>query len=197
MLNILDTVQSVRGVSGKMYNALNKEEIKAYTKVVPSYLDEHFSDSLQSTTLDREVRKEVSMLWRMDGRKLTGEENARSISFTNWLPGVKTVKARTVKNFSYDYVRLLADSWGINAPLQLVNDEDVQVRFYQNQGNANSYLIGANSVSGFLASTANNAPYYLLFVLRVSIAIVLIWAIFFGGAYFIGTRKIIIIEEKK
>lgn len=189
--------QSVRGVSGKMYNALNKEEIKAYTKVVPSYLDEHFSDSLQSTTLDREVRKEVSMLWRMDGRKLTGEENARSISFTNWLPGVKTVKARTVKNFSYDYVRLLADSWGINAPLQLVNDEDVQVRFYQNQGNANSYLIGANSVSGFLASTANNAPYYLLFVLRVSIAIVLIWAIFFGGAYFIGTRKIIIIEEKK
>ncbi|HHX58498.1 MAG TPA: hypothetical protein GX706_01905 [Candidatus Moranbacteria bacterium] len=186
--------KSAQGVMGGLFNAEVGDVVKADAFIVPSYLNDRFSDSLYSTALGRDVRKEASLLWRMDGYNLSGEENLKEIEFTSFDPGIKTFKARTVKNFSHDHVQLLAHSWGITAPMQLVSDEDIQFRFYRNQ--TGTYVAGADSVGGFFASTANNAPYYLLFILRVSITLVLIWAIFFGAIYFMGTRRLVVTKEQ-
>lgn len=98
------------------------------------------------------------------------------------------LKARLVKNFSSggpnEYVEMLKDTWRVIDSHTLAKDFSVSVR-----ASFNMALAQDVTLKQYLASSISHAPHYLIFTIRLAIAMVLIWSVLFGFSYAVKLNK--------
>ncbi len=126
----------------------------------------------------------------------------RDILFSGVADKIDDLKIRTLMSFdnehSNEYKRSLQQAFGIKPMDELVTDLDVKVKNIT----ADKYhkITGSNAVvpnrtgwskttGKFFASTIQNAPEYLVFILRLAVSIVLVMGVSFGVVYF-GEKRI-------
>ncbi|MEA2006773.1 MAG: hypothetical protein U9O20_01255 [Patescibacteria group bacterium] len=113
---------------------------------------------------------------------LTVSPDRRTISFVNdglWGKGLE-VACRIEK--LVDSVDLLERGWAIRDSHTLVQDTNVNVKVAFD-ATFEAAPIGSRTLQKFLASSLHNAPQYLIFIVRLAVAMVLVWSILFGVSY--------------
>lgn len=145
--------------------------------------------------------EDVKLVWFLNGSEVDEdfiadnegweiETDGNKISFlTKGKVGRNMIlTARVEKIYTDDEKKILSDNWGFLDARDLTKEREIQIKmvfpaeFYQSQEDE------AGSLKLFFASTAKNAPQYLLFSIRLAVAMVLVWALFFGLSYGLKTR---------
>jgi len=94
------------------------------------------------------------------------------------------VTARVEKAFNEDHVTMLEDAWKILDTHTITNDNSVTVKIAYD-----GPIAGNENLKEYLASSIANAPHYLVFSLRLGVAMALVWFILFGFSYAIRLNK--------
>lgn len=193
------TIRTDGTISDTIFEADNMTVVTFKAIPVPRYLTIN-ADAIQDDN-------EVNLVWYINDTEITSDFLAQSpqpmglnvtipafdeISFT--IPVDMTMgtgidlKARLVKKFSSggdnEYVEMLKDTWGIIDSHTVAKDSSVSVRTSFNMA-----LAQGTTLKQYLASSINNAPHYLIFVIRLAIAMVLIWSVLFGFSYAVNLNK--------
>ncbi|MEA1925936.1 MAG: hypothetical protein U9M90_01675 [Patescibacteria group bacterium] len=94
--------------------------------------------------------------------------------------------ARVEKKFSPDHAALLDDAWKMLDTHTLTNDKSVTIRLHCDS----PFALGPNpTLREYLASSLANAPHYLIFSIRLAVAMALVWFVLFGFSYAIQLNK--------
>ena len=122
----------------------------------------------------------------------------RDMLFSGVADKIDDLKIRTLVNFDDEYKKSLQQTFNIKPLDELVTDLDVKVKnitadkYHQITG-SNAVVpnqTGWSKATGkFFASTIQNAPEYLVFILRLAVSIVLVMGISFGMMYY-GEKRI-------
>ena len=112
---------------------------------------------------------------------------------SNVVGQINHFKARTIREFSKEYKIAFKQSFGINPLDELVHDKIIKVKVISRDTykSATGYSVAMNTrqkVNKFFASTIENSPVYLVFILRLAVSFVLVGMITFGLVR--TTRKI-------
>ncbi len=120
-----------------------------------------------------------------------------NIGFIDKPDAIHSAKVETLKIFSDDYKKALKQTFGIDPPNELVDVQKFKVKIITADdynkitgGNAQpTQITGWREVKDkFFASTIQNAPEYLIFILRLAVSIVLVMGVSFGVVY-LGDRR--------
>lgn len=183
-------------VSDEIYEAGNGTTVTFRAIPVPRYLS--------INTDDVQEDDEVDLEWYINNTRvdddfiasnkllLNTSVNGDQITFT--IPadmgmgsGIN-LKARLIKSFSSgganEYVEMLKDTWGTINSHTLSQDTTVSVKVAFNMALAQDVTL-----KQYLASSISNAPHYLIFTIRLAIAMVLIWSVLFGLFYAVNLNK--------
>ncbi len=182
--------------SNEIFEADNSTTVTFRAVAVPRYMIIN-TDAVQDDN-------EVDLVWYINNREVDADFIADNVmqlntvvagdQITFTIPPDMTLgsgidlKARIIKNFSSggvnEYVEMLKDTWRIIDTHTLAKDTSISVKVAFNMA-----LAQDTTLKQYLASSINNAPHYLLFVIRLAIAMVLIWSILFGLAYAVKLNK--------
>ncbi len=152
--------------------------------LVPSYLDLN--------------NDEVSLIWSLNGKKVDEyfiENNPELDVFVNEdkisfiIPSVDfkgmTLGVNVIKQLSNN--EDITTAWGVNIGKDKLEDfSSISIRPDLSALNITGDI---GSVKMFFASTVKNAPEYILFSLKLSVIIMLIWGALFGSTIFLNTYK--------
>ncbi len=196
--NAVATTRFDGTLSDTVYEADNGTTVSFRATVVPRYMSIN-TDAVQDDD-------EVDLVWYInnievdDDFLVTGNNTMRlntvlngdQITFT--IPADMTIgtgidlKARLVKSFSSgganEYVEMLKDTWGVIDSNTLARDTAISVKVGFNMALAQDVTL-----KQYLASSISNAPHYLLFIIRLAIAMVLVWSVMFGLSYAVKLNK--------
>ncbi len=121
----------------------------------------------------------------------------RDMLFSGVADKIDDLKIRTLVNFDDEYKKSLQQTFNVKPLDELVTDLDVKVKnitadkYHQITG-SNAVVpnqTGWSKATGkFFASTIQNAPEYLVFILRLAVSIVLVMGVSFGVVY-LGDRR--------
>ncbi len=94
--------------------------------------------------------------------------------------------ARVEKKFSPSHTALLDDAWKMLDTHTLTNDKSVTIRLHCDS----PFAFDPNpTLREYLASSLANAPHYLIFSIRLGVAMALVWFVLFGFSYAIQLNK--------
>ena len=111
--------------------------------------------------------------------------DSRTITFVNdgtWGQGIE-VATRIEKIFTDEEQQLLIDAWRIRDSHSLTQDTNVTVKVAFDIAPFGAAPLGSGTLQQFLASSLSNTPQYLVFILRLAVALVLVWSVLFGLSY--------------
>ncbi|MBT6753884.1 hypothetical protein HOB25_02745 [bacterium] len=194
----LATTSATGIVSDSVFEADNGTAVTFRATPVPTYMTIN-TDAVQDDD-------EVDLVWYVNDVEIDAAFLALApqpmglgitvandqISFT--IPSDMTLatgidlKARLVKNFSNgganEYTEMLKDTWRVIDTHTLAMDTAVSVRT-----GFNAALAQDVTLKQYLASSVSHAPHYLVFTIRLAIAMVLIWSVLFGFSYAVKLNK--------
>lgn len=183
--------------SDSMYEADNGTVVTFRAAPVPRYLSIN-NDAVQED-------HEVDLIWYINDTEVDAQFIADNkfllntavagdqITFT--IPNDMTLatgidlKARLVKKFGsgpgpIQHDELLKSTWRVNDTHTLSSDTSISVR-----ASFNLALAQDITLKQYVASSIGNAPHYLVFAIRLSIALVLVWSLLFGFSYAVKLNK--------
>lgn len=171
--------------------------------IVPDYLT---INAALTTTEDIDptllADDEVHLMWYFDGvfvdptfiadhPELGIVVAGDSITFTMDADGYygtgHNITARVEKTFNPDpneHVEMLERAWKILDTHTITNDTSVDVKI-----NYMGAVPQNNNLREYLASSIANAPHYLIFSMRLGVAMALVWFVLFGFSYAIRLNK--------
>lgn len=97
--------------------------------------------------------------------------------------------ARVEKRFDPAHVQMLDDAWKILDTHTITNDTSKTIRLSYNAAMAGGGLPPNPTLGQYLASSFANAPHYLIFCVRLGVAMSLVWFVLFGFSYAIRLNK--------
>ncbi len=179
--------------------------------VIPTYMTEEINGSIMTTDANGNsapipIGGVFTMSLYVDnelkGGVQSGDEgdswSFNNVGFIDKPDAIHSAKVETLKIFSDDYKKALKQTFGVNPPNELVDVQKFKVKIIT----ADDYnKITGNNVQPaqvtswrkvkdkFFASTIQNAPEYLVFILRLAVSVVLVMGISFGVVYY-GEKRI-------
>ncbi len=164
----------------------NKVEFKA--SMIPDYL---------------EIGEDVSLDWYLNGTKVTEDfikeipemeielkEDQKVINYKvlGKIGNNSSLSVKTRKLFSFDELRLLQKNWNVLDVDPLEKENSITIKKIYNPANKgeNNLANNTDSLRLFFASTVKNSPGYLIFILRLSVMLMIIWGIIFGADYIVS-----------
>jgi len=145
------------------------DEVNGTTLIVQGFSNKKAIENLKSSNVDSSGNKFFS-----------------NVKFEKIKPGqLNEFRVRTIRQFSDDHKNALIKSFGISPLDELVDDLEVNVKAISDDKyfKATGKKIALNikqKTSKFFASTIQNAPEYLVFILRLAVSFVLVAMITFG-----------------
>ncbi len=168
--NNVRAAQNQKGVLDEFYVAPAGQDIDVTANIVPSYLEESGEDEGLS----------IDWYWNEDVLVKRHNERTVRIQLPNQVAKISTLRVRLKKNFSEAHVKGLGETWKMYDAHTLVKDTVIKIK------TTGFVSPEAASIKAFFASTVKNSPYYLLFIIKTALSIVLVWMIIFGLTYKIG-----------
>ncbi len=164
----------------------NKVEFKA--SMIPDYL---------------EIGEDVYLDWYLNGTKVTEDfikeipemeiefkEDQKVINYKvlGKIGNNSSLSIKTRKLFSFDELRLLQKNWDVLDVDPLEKENSITIKKIYNPANEeeNNLANNTESLKLFFASTVKNAPGYLIFTLRLSVMLMIIWGIILGADYIVS-----------
>jgi hypothetical protein len=183
-------------LSDEVYEAGNSTTVTFKAIPVPKYL------SINTGALQED--DEVDLEWYINNIKvdndfitnntmllntvLNGDQITFTIPADMGMGAGINLKARVIKKFSSggvnEYTEMLKDTWGIINSHTLAKDTSISVKVAFNMALAQDVTL-----KQYLASSISNAPHYLIFTIRLAIAMVLVWSVLFGLFYAVNLNK--------
>lgn len=192
--NVVATKQANGEDSEMIFEANSGEKVAFEAELVPEYLK--VIDRPANADKSTPEPLEVYLDWYLGGKKVTEEfiENNEELEIVvsgNRLEFVLEgnygsnfeVAARVEKPLSQDSKQLLFDAWEATETNTIVNKKGVTLKVAYQSSATVTYN---GSLKGFFASVAKNAPHYLIFNIRLALALVLVWSLIFGFGYSVG-----------
>ncbi len=195
--------------NGQANYSVNTVTVNMPVSVIPTYLTEEINGSIMITDANGNsapipVGGVFTMSLYVDNELKSGVQSSdegdswsfNNVGFVDEPDAIHSAKVETLKIFSDDYKKALKQTFGVNPPNELVDVQKFKVKIIT----ADNYnkITGSNispADSGtvvmakkFFASTIQNAPEYLVFILRLAVSIVLVMGVSFGVVYYGGKR---------
>ncbi len=175
--------------------------------VIPTYMADEINSSGNSGNNNTEDASSFAGVFTMslhvNGKLKGGVQSSggdlgfNNVGFVDKPDAIYPARIETLKILSDDYKKSLKQTFGISAPNELVDIQNFKIKVISAQ-NYNKItgsnvqpvqLTGWRKVSNkFFASTIQNAPEYLVFILRLAVSIVLVMGVSFGVVY-LGDRR--------
>ncbi|MFO7807592.1 MAG: hypothetical protein R6V40_04205, partial [Candidatus Moraniibacteriota bacterium] len=173
-------------VSQKVFFATVGEKVEARADLVPSYVD---YDDVNLTWYLNGSEVSEEFISENEDMEVTLSENNEKIGFNvlgNPGGGVN-LDVEVEKVFSQEHIDDLEESWGVTGVKDLTTKKSILIR-KTDQTNESDETAGKGTVKFFLASTYQNAPDYIVFLLRLSVSVVLFWFVLYG-IFFLDNNK--------
>jgi len=159
--------------------------------LIPDYLNGRLSEN------------NMSLVWYVNGQEVDSDFISANSGYGVSLSGQEIsfnlageegdslgLRVEVVKDFSTTEETIFQESWGIRNPDELRSEKAIVIR--KTAGSSLGTLAEASSLERFTASTLNNAPEYLVFIIRTAIVLVLFWSFVVGFNYWFRRENNII-----
>ncbi|MDZ7611174.1 MAG: hypothetical protein U5L10_00195 [Candidatus Moranbacteria bacterium] len=183
---VIENVTKGEKVSDKVFLASLEKRATMRADVVPNYLE---SDDYELIWYWNGAEVDEEFIEKRDELDIKLEENKITFNILGEAGESINLQVETAKKFTEEEKRDLKEMWGFNKNeiKKLTAKKAITIRKTEHIKESDE-TAHEGSVKYFLASTYKNAPEYIVFSLRLSIAVVLFWLIILGFSA-IETRR--------